>query len=84
VTRRRDFNTINARSRMHRQGFEEANPKATHYPAMHGKEVARAEHLEAYLRISPKGERDLEPLLDTPERKERDTWLREVLDACED
>lgn len=79
-----NFTRERQKDRMRRQGFEEANPKALFHRPQQAAELARAAKLEAYLRAEPRGERDIEKLLDTPARRERDDWLRGVLDACED
>jgi hypothetical protein len=74
------------RRRMRLNGTEEAEPKAVHYKPMHAAEAERAAKLRHYLETSPKGERDVEPLLDAMQaaRAKREAWLREVLNACED
>ena len=87
--------------RMRLNGKEEAEPKgAVHYAPSHHLEAERAERLRRYLATSPKGERNMEALLDAHERTyappragdggkretwaERRAWLRGVLDCCED
>lgn len=84
MSRGMNFTKQGIKDRMRRQGFEEAQPRALHYPPQQPAERARAEQLEAYLRDEPCGERDVEHLLNTPARRKRDAWLRAVLDADRD
>lgn len=74
----------NQTERMRRKGYEQATPKATYFPASSPLQRAANERLEAFLRYSPRGERDVDALLNTPERRKREKWLRDVLNACED
>lgn len=46
-------------------------------------EGCRSARLAQFFQSEPSGQRDVEPILRRMER-ERGTWLREVLDACED
>lgn len=73
----------NQSARMRRQGYEQAEPKATYYPASSPMQEAANARLEAFLRYSPSGERDVSKELDRLERQ-RGTWLREVLNCCQD
>lgn len=73
----------NRSERMRRQGYEEANPKAVHFEPTRAVEAERAKRLRLYLETSPSGERDVTKILDRKE-KERGTWLRDVLSACEE
>lgn len=78
-----NFAKANVSDRMRRQGYEQAEPKATHFPATTLEQQAANARLAAYLRYSPSGERDVSKELDRLERQ-RGTWLREVLNCCED
>lgn len=66
-----------------RSRYEQAEPKAVYFPASSPLQQAANAKLEAYLRYSPSGERDVSKELDRLERQ-RGTWLRDVLDCCED
>lgn len=61
--------------RMRLNGKEEAEPKgAVHYAPSHHLEAERAERLRLYLATSPKGERNVEALLDAHERTYASRW----------
>jgi hypothetical protein len=75
--------------RMRLNGAESAVPTdlhAVHHTPTKSTEAARASRLRTYLATSPRGERDVEPLLDAlaKERAPREKWLRAVLIAVED
>lgn len=81
MTRQINFERLNQSQRMARQGYEQAEPKATYFPASSSLQKAANARLEAFLRYSPSGERDVSKELDRLE-KQRGTWLRAVLDCC--
>lgn len=83
MSRTINYERLNQSQRMARQGYEQAEPKGTYFPASSPLQKAANVRLEAYLRYSPSGERDVSKELDRLERQ-RGTWLREVLDCCED
>ena len=83
MSRTLNFEGSNRSERMRRQGYEELNPKAVHFEPTRAVEAERAKRLRRYLETSPSGERDVSKDLDRLERQ-RGTWLRDVLDACED
>lgn len=75
--------------RMRLNGAEAEVPTglhATHHVPTKSTEAVRASRLRSYLATSPRGERDVEPLLDAlaKARAPREKWLRAVLNAVED
>lgn len=87
MSSRARWETIAENRRMRLNGKEEAEPRGEllYSPRHHG-EAQRAGELLVYLKTSPRGERDVEPILDRLEaaRAEKAAWLRGVLDCCED
>ena len=83
MSRQINYARLSQSQRMARQGYEQAEPKAVCFPGYTPEQKEANVRLEAYLRYSPSGERDVTKELDRLERQ-RGTWLREVLDCCED
>lgn len=99
MSRTPNWATFQAKRKARERGTEDATGTMEHpgKALLEAATAGRNKRLRLYLETGPSGERDVEPLLDrmkvpvrTPfgaqyvPRATRDTWLREVLDACED
>lgn len=86
--------TINKRRKMRESGSEDRGAASGDAPtvlaALFRAESARSARLDHYLEYGPRGERDVEGVLDARQqarlpsgqtRAERDLWLRGILDA---
>lgn len=82
MTRAR-WETANQKERMRQHGARGADPLGPVYKPNSPMQQAANERLRLYLETSPRGERDVTKTLDRLERA-RGTWLRDVLDACEE
>lgn len=76
--------TLNYRAqKLRREGKAPLEPRGLTLPTTSTAARKAAQRVEAYIRSTPLGV-DLSATLDTPERREREAWLRGVLDCCED
>jgi hypothetical protein len=81
-----NWKALAARRRAEDERFTPQEPRGVVLPPRGAAEARRAERLQEYLEAEPSGRRDVEAMLNAlaEARKEREAWLRGILDAWAD